>query len=191
MGVKRIFVVLCVPLFLASLAAPQSLSEIAKKEKARREVLKGNKSLAVTNADLARVKKKPAVTVSAEAEAAAEVKNETAAEPQSSEALKAEEKPEDSAAEARKRFEEQKTELEAAWAKAKENVELLSQKMRVLVHQFYSFDSMTSKDQIQRAMGEASQTLQAALADEADAKKALDDLLAAGPRLRSSSAEIK
>jgi len=189
MGVQRIMAVVFVSLFLTSPAWPQSLTEIAKKEKARREVLKEKKSLAVTNADLAKVKKKPAIEVSAEAEAKAiEAKNEAAVEGQAGEALKAEETPEDTPAEARKRFEEQRVELETALAKAKENVELLSQKMRALTQQFYSFNSMTPKDQIQKAMAETFQTLQAAQADEAEAKNALDDLLATGPRLRSSSA---
>jgi hypothetical protein len=189
MGAKKFWTVVFFPLVLTSLVWSQSLTEIAKKERERREVLKEKKSLAVTNADLAKVKLKPAVAAGAEAEdKAAEVKTEAAG--QESESL-AEETPEDTPAEARKRFEQQRVELETAWTKAKENVEVLSQKMKALVQQFYSFNSMMSKDQIQRTMAETFQSLQDAQANEAEAKAAVDDLVAAGPKLRSSAAEIR
>ena len=48
-------------LFAASLVAAQSVAEAAKKEKERRENLKGKTTQVVTNADLAKTQKKPAV----------------------------------------------------------------------------------------------------------------------------------
>ncbi len=59
---KRIFVVIAVLGLAASLSA-QSLVELAKREKARREGLKGRHAAVVTNRDLLLVKKVPAVEV--------------------------------------------------------------------------------------------------------------------------------
>jgi len=50
-------------IFMVALLSAQSLVELAKKEKERRAKLKKKSSVVVTNADLARIKKKPAVEV--------------------------------------------------------------------------------------------------------------------------------
>ncbi|MCX6563644.1 MAG: hypothetical protein NTU60_08575, partial [Candidatus Aminicenantes bacterium] len=63
---KKIVIFVFLPLFLASLGLAQSLVEAAKKEKERRENLKGRITSVVTNADLAKVKKKPAVPMPSE-----------------------------------------------------------------------------------------------------------------------------
>lgn len=47
----------------ATLTSPQSLVELAKKEKARRERLKNRKTVVVTNADLTKINKQPGVRV--------------------------------------------------------------------------------------------------------------------------------
>ena len=60
---KRIFVVVAVLGLAASLSA-QSLVELAKREKARRESLKGRHAAVVTSRELLLVKKAPAVEVS-------------------------------------------------------------------------------------------------------------------------------
>lgn len=60
---KRMLVVLAVLGLAASLSA-QSLVELAKREKERREALKGRHAAVVTNRDLLLVKKMPAVEVS-------------------------------------------------------------------------------------------------------------------------------
>lgn len=59
---KKTLIVLCVIGFTASLAA-QSVVELAKREKERRESLKGRHAVVVTNADLLLIKKTPAVEV--------------------------------------------------------------------------------------------------------------------------------
>ena len=59
---KRLLVFIAVFGFAASLGA-QSLADLAKMEKARRESLKGRHAVVITNADLLRVQKVPAVQV--------------------------------------------------------------------------------------------------------------------------------
>jgi hypothetical protein len=59
---KRLFLIVAVLALAASLGA-QSLVELARREKARRESLKGRSAVVVRNADLLRVKKTPAVEV--------------------------------------------------------------------------------------------------------------------------------
>ena len=49
------------PLLLVSFLQSQSLADLAKKEKARRAALKGKTATVITTADLAKVKKRPAV----------------------------------------------------------------------------------------------------------------------------------
>ena len=49
------------PLLLVSFLQSQSLAELAKKEKARRAALKGRTATVITTADVAKVKKRPAV----------------------------------------------------------------------------------------------------------------------------------
>jgi hypothetical protein len=61
MGKKKILVFLFIPLLLVSFLQSQSLAELAKKEKERRAALKGKAAAVITSAELANVKKKPAV----------------------------------------------------------------------------------------------------------------------------------
>ena len=57
----KILAGLALPLLLVSMLLSQDLSEAAKKEKERREAVKGKKGVVVTNTDLSAVKKKPNV----------------------------------------------------------------------------------------------------------------------------------
>jgi hypothetical protein len=59
---KRLFLIV-VTLALACALGAQSLAELSKREKARRESLKGQRAAVVTNLDLLRVKKTTAVEV--------------------------------------------------------------------------------------------------------------------------------
>jgi len=68
---KRLLIVVAVIGLAASLSA-QSLADLAKKEKARREGLKDRHAVVIRNADLFRVQKTPAVTVTNPGEAAGE-----------------------------------------------------------------------------------------------------------------------
>jgi hypothetical protein len=55
----KILASLALPLLLVSMLWSQDLNEAAKKEKERREAVKGKKAMVVTNTDLGAVKKKP------------------------------------------------------------------------------------------------------------------------------------
>src|SRR4030066_777806 len=69
---KKLLATLFLPLLLASFLQSQSLGDLAKKEKARRAALKGKHATVVTEADLAKVKRQPAVESRIQEQAAAE-----------------------------------------------------------------------------------------------------------------------
>ena len=188
MSLTKILTAAVLVLFLARLAPGQSLAEAAKKEKERRESLKGKAGVMVTNADLAGIKKKPAVAANPQAPAETE-KPAAAPKPGEPSAGGAAPTP-DPQIEARKIFDEKKSELEGRLGKAKELVELLNLKMRALQQQFYSFNSMTAKDQVQKQLGETQLRLQAAQAEEAKAKGELDKALTQGVKDKFPPAAI-
>lgn len=196
MTINKIIALSLFPLFLASFLFSQSLAEVAKKEKERRESLKGKKSVVVTNADLANLKKKPAVEM-APPETAAELETfeseeaaleEEAAEP---EVLATPEAPPPAQpaispeleAMSRQKFEEMRTELEGRISRTREYIELLEMKMNGLWQEFYSLDDMTSRDQIQQAIADTFLKLQKAQEDETKAREELEKLLARVRRL--------
>jgi len=160
----------------------QSLVEISKKEKERRESLKGKSSTIVTNADLAKTKKKPAaISPAQEGKPAAEgaAPDKAAAVPAAA-ATPDSSSPEAKAEQAR-RYEEKRLEIEGRLKSAQELVSLLKLKMTALQQQFYNFNNTTSRDKIQREISETSLKLQSAQADEAKVKDELDKLVLAGP----------
>lgn len=187
MSALKILAAAVLALVLAQLAPGQSLTEAAKKEKERRESLKGKAGVVVTNADLAGIKKKPAVAPQAPAEGEKPAAAAKPGEPSSGEAAP----PADLQAAARKKFDEKKSELEGRLSKARELVELLNLKMSALQQQFYSFNSMTAKDQVQKQLSETHQRLQAAQAEEAKVKDELDKVLAQGVKDKFPPAAIK
>jgi hypothetical protein len=163
----------------------QSMVETAKKEKERREAAKKGTTTVVTNADLARTKKTAAMVV---------VRESGTAKTEGEESVARGDKPRPSAvaapgavpapkagaevvSEAALDFNQKKSELQSANDKAQERAELLDLKMRALNQQFFTFNSMSSKDQIQKAIAETYQKLQDAQADAIKTKAALDQFL--------------
>lgn len=71
MGKKELTVTLCLSLLLAGFLQAQSLADLAKKEKERRAALKG-RATTITSADIAKVKKRPAVETVAVEQASGE-----------------------------------------------------------------------------------------------------------------------
>src|SRR4030042_5329123 len=61
MPAKRPLALAFLMVILSSLLFPQTLAEIAQKERERRAGLKGKKAVVITNADLAKLRKKPAL----------------------------------------------------------------------------------------------------------------------------------
>jgi len=185
---KKIFIATFFPLLLVSFLLSQSLVDVAKKEKERRETLKGKKVVVVTNADLTKLKKKPSVVTAQLEPATAETITEAEAEfkeqenPPTGEYLqevtpKVEEAPEAEAV-GKKSGEELRAELEEKWNKAKEYVDLLGTKMNGLWQKFYSFDDMISRDSIQKEISDTYVKLLKAQEDEVKAKEELDKFLA-------------
>jgi hypothetical protein len=189
-GLKAIAAVTLI-LMIPGLTSAQSLVEAAKKEKERREKLKGKTAIVVTNADLAKTSKKPAVVTPQQSEqspppiAAPPEPSGTSVPGSQFKAAAA------ARAEARKQFEARKADLENAWATAKDEVDLLTLKMRSLWQQFYTFNSMTTKDSVQREISDTSQKLQAAQAKEIKAKEELVRFTAAGVKGATSPIKIE
>lgn len=176
MSFKKIIVAISLPLFFTSVLSSQSLVDLAKKEKERREKLKNQEKTVVTNADLSKIKRGPALTTSREA-----VSPEGSAMARSSSEMSAQDKAEPSKAKARSsgarsqdRAEPQKNtpdELEQKWKSKREQVGLLTTRMNALWQEFYSMDDMSSRENIQRNISETSLRLQKAKEEEARARK--------------------
>ena len=173
-------ITICLPLLLTSLLLPQSLAELSKKEKERRESLKGKKVIVITNADITKGARKPALDTPPpeslpEAETSPEVTTYTLP-PGSEEGLPPSLSPEELNPPPPQ--DEFKTELESRWAKAKEYADLLETKMAALWQEFYSMDDMTSRDSIQREISDTFTKLEKAREEEARARDELDQYLA-------------
>ncbi len=163
-----------IPLFLilSSFLFSQSLAEIAKKEKERREKLKGKKTVVITNADLGKVKRKSALTTD---RAAAPVTPATPPD-KSSGMDTAEPTGESAVPPAKKAATPEQTEpsfeeYQVRYFKAREYTQLLTVKLRGLWQEFYSMDDMTDRSTIQKQIAETSQQIQEAQKAEAIAKK--------------------
>jgi hypothetical protein len=169
---KKILAVLFLPLLMVSFLSAQSLAELSKKEKERRAALKG-KGTVVTNDDLGKVKKKPAVSAGQPAKTGEEdqAENPEAAEtttpPEGENGQTqpappgAEQMPPEQAPPAGQepvltdqQFNAEKTLLEDQLNKAKELVDLLTMKMNVLWQQFYNMDNMETRDKVQLEISE-------------------------------------
>jgi hypothetical protein len=186
---KRTICALLLPLFLASAATAQTLAEAAQKEKERREAMKSKPGVVVTNADLAKTRKKPAAAFPAGG-AGTEAPPGTQAE-DAGVAAEANRIEADRQAEIRKRFDEKKAALEARATQAKERAELLDLKLKSLQQQFHTYANMQTKDRVQQQIVETYQVLQAAAAEQVRAKAELDQFLETGAKDKAAAAGIK
>ena len=184
---KRFLVFIAVLGLAASLSA-QSLADLAKNEKARRESLKGRHAVVVRNADLLRVQKMPAVQITNPDE----ITGETVAEGQDIEPETVSEEtapgslPSGSGAPSGRRIVPSVTPngpvmtgdlnrdqadtgatLEAQLKAANERVDLLTTKMAALRQQFESQDAMVPGYVIQQQLDETNQRLLKAQAQQA------------------------
>jgi hypothetical protein len=187
MSAKRIFVIAFLFSTISSLLFPQTLAEIARKERERRAALKGRRAAVITNADLAKLKKKPALEVPipppepvTEEIVLPETSPPAAVEPQAQPpaALPAEADPVPPDLKA----------LQERWEKAKEYVELLTLKMGALWQQFYSQEDMTTKDSLQQSIAETFIKLQKAQEEETQARVDLEKFL--GQQKKDPAASI-
>lgn len=169
----------------------QSLAELAKKEKERRAALKGKPTTVVTNADLAKMKKEPALAAPPPAPpGATEGGTQATAAGQAAEATQAagagKVEPDAEApvthtvvvAPTEPKSGGSRTELEGKLAKATEYVELLTLKMNSLWQQFYAQGDPTPKDLVQQQIAETYEKLLQAQDEAAKAKADLDAAVA-------------
>jgi hypothetical protein len=167
MSFNKIIVAISLPLFLTAVLSSQSLVDLAKKEKERREKLKNQEKIVVTNADLSNIKRGPALTTSRQAGSSSDMSSLDRAEPSGAKARGSKAKNADRA----KPQENTPDELEQKWKNAREQVGLFTTRMNGLWQEFYSMDDMSSRENIQRNISETSLRLQKAKEEEARARK--------------------
>jgi NADH dehydrogenase/NADH:ubiquinone oxidoreductase subunit G len=206
MRTTKLLAALVCPLLLASFLQSQSLAELAKKEKERRAAMKG-KATVITSADIAKVKKRPAVetipdTVTTEgevqaAEAAAGAPPEgtpPAAGEQVAEAAAEEPAPtpqEDQAAQAAKDLEKKQAELADLAQQKAEMVELLTLKLNALYQEFYGLENLKSRELLQIQISDTYDKLLKAETESAKAQKDLEDFLALSKKASAPEIWIK
>ncbi len=202
MSTKKSLVIACLSLFLAGVLSAQSVTDLAKKEKERRAAVKNKPASVITNADLAKVKKRAAVEVAEPGQASAEEqaggesaqageKPGTAGAPagqagtaDKAAAAKDAQKPEpaDQTAMAEKDFKARLTELAQKAKDAQDMIDLLTLKMNSLWQDFYNLSDVKSREYTQFQISETYDKLTKAEADAARAKSDLDDFLATAKR---------
>ena len=179
MPAKRLAALILTPLLLSSFLLSQSLAEIAQKERERRASMKGKKVVVITNADLARLKKKPALEVPA-APPAPTLEEKAAAVPPAPPGQQPQDTPAPTtpAAPAKDSRPATLQELQQKLDKAKEYVELLTLKMGALWQELNGLRDAQAKEAVQQAIGETFVKLQTAQEEETRARQALEKFLA-------------
>jgi hypothetical protein len=178
MSAKRTAVLIIITLVLGTLLFPQSLAEIAQKERERRASIKGKKAAVITNADLAKLKKKPALETP-QAQPATEAGETRAVEPSPAPLAEPErlnQAPPPAGPQAELPPAGLK-ELQARWERAQEYVELLTLKMGALWQEFYSLGDMAPKEAIRLAISETFIKLQTAQEVETAARQELEKFI--------------
>ena len=178
MPAKRWGVVTAALLLLSSMLLSQSLAEIAQKERERRASLKGKPAVVVTNAELGKVKRKPAVDVGESPPAAPAAQPSTAepgraasAEPSASAATPPPETPAATGTPASSGGAPATLqELQERWDKSKEYVELLTLKMGALWQEFNGLRDPHAKDAVRQSISETYAKLHTAQEEETKAR---------------------
>ena len=173
MSLKKVITVSILPLFFTSLLLSQSLVDLAKKERERRERLKDKKKIIVTNSDLAKLKKRAAISIPQPVAGEVAAKRTIASEKK---VLPNENQPPEASEIEKTELKNTILDLEQKWKKTKEYADLLALKMNGLWQEFYSLDDMTPRDTIQREISETYLKLQKAKKEEEKAKKELDQI---------------
>ncbi|HRD02560.1 MAG TPA: hypothetical protein PLP57_07970 [Candidatus Saccharicenans sp.] len=176
-----LFLSFCAPVWL--LAQEQDLVEMAKKEKARRESLKGKEIKVITNQDLQKMTKTPAIIIAGEIAATTETQENQ--QPPSQPAnytppvvhrVTVGNPAQAQSAQSRAPgLDAMGNSLEDAWKKAKEYVELLTLKMNALWQQFYALTDMQTKESIQREISDTYEKLINAQEEETRLRQAYEE----------------
>jgi hypothetical protein len=174
----------------------QSVVELSRMEKERRQALKDRRAKVVTNADLAAIRKTEAVVVS-HPEAAVDSGSSSSDGPQIIPSVAPPPPAEDAqpvvmiptvAKNGPTLFTDETTgdlasaqSLEDRLKAATELVDLLTTKMNALWQEFYNLNTMTTQDRVQRQLDETYQKLLKAQAEEAKLKSQLEASQASAP----------
>lgn len=206
MKTTKLLAALVLPLFLASFLQSQSLAELAKKEKERRAAMRG-KGTVVTSADIAKVKKRPAVeaipdlvategelqaaegAAGAPPEGAPPAAGEQAAEAAAEEPATTPQ--EGQAAQAAKDLEKKQAELADLAQQKAEMVELLTLKLNALYQEFYGLENLKSRELLQVQISDTYDKLLKAETESAKAQKDLEDFLAQAKKAGAPQIWIK
>jgi hypothetical protein len=203
MGTKKLLAAIFIPLLLVSFLQSQSLADLAKKEKERRAALKGKHATVVTTKDLAKSTRRPAVESAEQEQAAEEVEagaqagQEGTAPPAAQQAGEAVAEPEKTAAETEKpaptaqEIKKMQAELTDLAQQKAEMVDLLTLKMNTLYQEFYSLDSLKSREMIQVQISDTYDKLLKAETESAKAQKDLEDFVAQTSRAQAPAIWIK
>lgn len=205
MSKKRLLASIFLPLLLASFLQSQSLAELAKKEKERRAALKGKGTTTVTTADIAKVKKRPAVEAAAaqaaeEGEAEAQAQQEgappaagqQAAEQPAQAAKAAEEAPAaDVPVPTAQDIQKKQNELADIAQQKAEMVDLLTLKLNSLYQEFHGLDNLKTRELLQLQISDTYDKLLKAETESAKAKKDLEDFLAQSKKASTPEIWIK
>jgi len=158
-------------LFFCLFLGSQSLSELAKKEKERRQKLKGKESVLITNATLAKLKKKPAILVS---QPAVSEDTRRMIRPKRKRPSRKPSKAKIEEADKRESLSIESS-LEK-WKRAKEYVDLLTLRLNALWQEYYSLDEATSQEKVLREIDRVSRKLEKAREEEEKIKNDLKKL---------------
>ena len=216
MSKTRWLAVFVLPLLLVSFLQSQSLAELAKKEKERRAALKGKPATVITTADLAKVKKRPAVETAAQEQTAEEVAAEAGGAPPDSSAAGAQQEaappaagdqaaqaaagvdkpveeipPSEPPAMSAQDIQKRQAELADLAQQKAEMVDLLTNKMNTLYQQFYGLDNVKSREVVQLQISDTYDKLLKAEAESANAQKDLADFMAQSKKDKIPSIWIK
>lgn len=178
---KKSVAVIASIIFVATTLSSQSLVELARQEKERRESLKQKSSVIITNRDLTLIKKKPAIEAITSAadltESGEQYGYESQASTSGGEIIMPRILPPGplltGATSATDQSSGAQT-LKARLNQANEMVDLLTTKMNGLWQEFYSLDDMTTRDRIQQQIAETFEKLQKAQEEQSALKAQLE-----------------
>ncbi len=183
---KLFFSVPIIFICLSSVVSSQSLVEFSKKEKERRAKITQEKIPVITNIDLIKNKRKPALESKPAIEAAI---IQTDSVPNS---INVAEAPAEGEADITVQSDEAAVaKLEESWNTSEEYVSLLALKIGALLQEFYSTEDIKQKEDIQREMNRLSQQLEKAKKDTEKAKEDYDSAKAALEKKKKNPSENK
>jgi hypothetical protein len=200
MSRTRWLAVFFLPLLLVSFLHAQSVVELAKKEKERRAALKGKAAAVITSADIAKVKKRPAVEIVPPEQTAEEAAVEAGGDEAQAQAQEGATPPAGAqgagTAEARvenpvetlpdlqnpapsaKEVQAKLAELTKAAQDKQDLTDLLTLKLNSLYQEFYTLDNLKSRELLQAQISDTYDKLLQAQLDATNASKELESYMA-------------